>query len=218
MLALFFQKAGDVKTAIPVEGISWSIIAAMWGGLLGVLIAFFTVNRKNRFLIFCDEGTFWVKSFFIGFVSVIFIMPLVIAVEQVITLALLYYYHELPIEQNLVHRLREAITNKTLFFMTTGSIVTLVPLTEELLFRGLLQNWIQGFFKCGRWSVIPTSLLFAFMHLNQSQGVSNIPLGAAIFILSCFLGLVYEQQRSLWAPIGLHAAFNGLNISMIYFS
>ncbi|MEN9654812.1 MAG: hypothetical protein RL235_924, partial [Chlamydiota bacterium] len=46
---------------------------------------------------------------------------------------------------------------------------------------------------------------------------ANIPIIAALFTFSLFLGYVYERQRALIAPMGLHAMFNGISVLNLYF-
>jgi membrane protease YdiL (CAAX protease family) len=82
--------------------------------------------------------------------------------------------------------------------------VVAAPLTEELIFRGCLYcilRQIGGKFL----AIAVSSLLFALIH-------GHIPSLAGLVILSVGLSLLYEKTGSLWAPILLHAAFNGLSI------
>lgn len=78
--------------------------------------------------------------------------------------------------------------------------VVVAPVFEEMLFRGFLQTGIR---QCTRfpWIAIGTSsLFFALIHSPWQA--------PPIFVLSLFLGLIYEKTRSLWTPIVMHAAFN----------
>ena len=54
-------------------------------------------------------------------------------------------------------------------------------------------------------AVIGTSVLFALIH-------GHVPSLPGLFILAVALALIYERTASLWAPICLHAGFNGLSI------
>ena len=82
--------------------------------------------------------------------------------------------------------------------------VVAAPLTEELIFRGCLYGILRQI--GGRFVAIAvSSLLFALIH-------GHIPSLAGLIILSVGLSLLYEKTGSLWAPILLHAAFNGLSI------
>jgi membrane protease YdiL (CAAX protease family) len=82
--------------------------------------------------------------------------------------------------------------------------VVAAPLTEELIFRGCLYGFLRQ--TGGRFLAIAvTSVLFALIH-------GHIPSLAGLVILAVGLSLLYEKTGSLWAPILLHAAFNGLSI------
>ena len=79
----------------------------------------------------------------------------------------------------------------------------LAPVTEELLFRGILYPFIkqQGYPKLALWG---TAVLFGMLHLNL---MTFLPL--------TFLGLVlawlYETTDNLTAPILAHSLFNLAN-------
>lgn len=82
--------------------------------------------------------------------------------------------------------------------------VVAAPLTEELIFRGCLYGILRQI--GGKFVAIAvSSLLFALIH-------GHGPSLAGLMILSVGLSLLYEKTGSLWAPILLHAAFNGLSI------
>ena len=82
--------------------------------------------------------------------------------------------------------------------------VVAAPLTEELIFRGCLYGILRQI--GGKFVAIAvSSLLFALIH-------GHTPSLAGLMILAVGLSLLYEKTGSLWAPILLHAAFNGLSI------
>jgi membrane protease YdiL (CAAX protease family) len=111
-------------------------------------------------------------------------------------------------EQDVVQQLR--LQEGFLEVSSMVLIITIfVPIIEEIFFRGFLQSWLSQ--KMSVWpAIFATSTLFALFHATESQGASNVVILAAIFWLSCFLGIVYEKKKSLAASIGLHMAFNGL--------
>jgi membrane protease YdiL (CAAX protease family) len=86
-----------------------------------------------------------------------------------------------------------------------GSAVT-PALVEEMLFRGILFRWFEEF--AGTWAaLIVSSALFGLVHITNP--------GATWFSTFCIfveggllLGGAYMLTRSLWMPIGLHAAWN----------
>jgi len=84
----------------------------------------------------------------------------------------------------------------------------LVPVLEELMFRGFLQTMIRSFFKAGSgaWPAIAiTSWLFAMLHADAS----HFP---ALFVLGACMGYSYEKSGSLFRPIFIHAIFNATSV------
>ncbi len=82
--------------------------------------------------------------------------------------------------------------------------VIAAPIAEELIFRGCVYGVCRKF--AGRLAAMFfTSVVFALIHGH----LASLP---GLFVLSIALTLVYEKTGSLWAPIGLHALFNGLTV------
>ncbi|MEO6433927.1 MAG: type II CAAX endopeptidase family protein [Sphingomicrobium sp.] len=92
-------------------------------------------------------------------------------------------------------------------FVLTLLLFAILPACwEELLFRGIFFRWLEEF--GGSWFALgATSLLFGFAHqLNPNATLmSSVFMAASGGIL---LGASYMATRSLWLPIGLHAAWN----------
>jgi membrane protease YdiL (CAAX protease family) len=191
-----------------------SLIVA--GGFFGVMLAYFDLNSSQRRLMWgysSERG----KDFRLGALTWLIIYPVVVALGQLVGIVVLLLFQELPTDQVAVKHVKYALENPLLFAVTFVSVGGIVPLLEELLFRGFLQSWIKFRLKSSKWAIVITSIVFALFHFSASQGVTNIELLFSLFILSCFLGFLYERQQSLWAPIGLHACFNTLSMLMILF-
>jgi membrane protease YdiL (CAAX protease family) len=119
-------------------------------------------------------------------------------------------------EQVAVRYLKSAFNTLPTLLIALITILIIAPLIEELLFRGFLQTWIKK--HLGARAAIPiASFCFAAFHYSESQGYGNIPLVLSLFTLACFLGLVYERQRSLFASISLHMTFNAVSTLRIFF-
>jgi membrane protease YdiL (CAAX protease family) len=77
---------------------------------------------------------------------------------------------------------------------------------EELLFRGILLRWIEEF--AGSWiALVVTSALFGLAHI-LNPGATWFSSFAVAVEAGLMLGGAYMLTRSLWMPIGLHAAWN----------
>jgi len=92
-------------------------------------------------------------------------------------------------------------------FLASFAGMALLPgFREELLFRGIFFRWIEEF--GGTWLALAvTSALFGFAHLFNPNATwfSSFAIAVEAGVL---LGGAYMLTRSLWLPIGLHAAWN----------
>lgn len=78
--------------------------------------------------------------------------------------------------------------------------------TEELMFRGILFRWIEEW--GGSWvALLVTSALFGAAHLMNPNASPIAAVGIALEA-GVMLGAAYMLTRSLWLPMGLHAAWN----------
>jgi len=78
--------------------------------------------------------------------------------------------------------------------------------TEEMLFRGILFRWIEQF--GGSWlALLVTSALFGAAHLQNPNASWIAAVGIALEA-GVMLGAAYMLTRSLWLPMGIHAAWN----------
>ena len=78
--------------------------------------------------------------------------------------------------------------------------------SEELIFRGILFRWIEDF--GGSWlALLLTSAFFGASHLANPNATWVAAVGIA-FEAGVMLGAAYMLTRSLWLPMGIHAAWN----------
>jgi membrane protease YdiL (CAAX protease family) len=94
-------------------------------------------------------------------------------------------------------------------FFPSGRLVSqfillcmVAPLTEELLFRGIILRGLLGRFRPWQ-AVVLTAMLFAGMHLNPWQLVSA-------FVLGVLFGWFYLRTGSLWPCLVGHACYNSI--------
>lgn len=86
-------------------------------------------------------------------------------------------------------------------FMLANAFLT--PLAEELLFRGVLLNWLQRFVPTTA-AVLLGALAFAVCHISYGLGV------VFIFAYGVILGWARIRSGKLYAPILLHVLINGV--------
>lgn len=88
------------------------------------------------------------------------------------------------------------------FYSTFIALVIVAPITEELLFRGVILSGLSS--KYGsRKAVILTSLLFGLFHLNPVQIIGAIFVGLV-------LGWMKLKFDSIVVPIVFHGIYNAL--------
>lgn len=105
---------------------------------------------------------------------------------------------------------------------TEGLVINLIagaliaPVYEELLFRGFATTaWARAVTPGA--AIVRTSVLFALAHVLTLGGASfaeafgiAVVAAAARLPVALALGWIFLRRRSLWAAIGLHAAFNAI--------
>lgn len=107
---------------------------------------------------------------------------------------------------------------------TTGLIINLIagaivaPIGEELLFRGFATTaWARTVGP--RRALVRGALFFAVVHVltisgttaGEAAGLALVGFASRIPV-ALALGWLYLRRGSIWAPIGLHATFNGILI------
>lgn len=98
------------------------------------------------------------------------------------------------------------------FLSTLIGAGILVPVSEELYFRGLLHTWFWG--KTGRvWlRVLASGTIFALAHADSLSVV------AASFVIGLVNAYAYERTRSLFIPIIIHLTTNSAAVLLLYLS
>jgi membrane protease YdiL (CAAX protease family) len=95
------------------------------------------------------------------------------------------------------------------FLVTLLFVGILVPLSEELFFRGAIFTTLRDHLPA--WAaVLISSTLFGLGHAD-SLGVV-----AASFVMGVVNAIVFEKTRSIWVPVAIHAANNSLAIILVY--
>lgn len=89
-------------------------------------------------------------------------------------------------------------------------VMALVPaIGEELLFRGVFQQYIGKWTRKPLLSVFIVALLFSLAHFQVQRFL-------AIFLLGIVLGLLFYWTRNLWISIGAHFINNAIQVLAAY--
>ncbi len=95
-------------------------------------------------------------------------------------------------------------------FLVLTYLAVLVPVIEELLFRGLIQSMARSYLNSPWLAILITSFIFSSFH-----SMLHWP---AIFILSLAIGYSYERSGSLFRPIFIHIFFNTTTVCAVLLS
>ncbi len=149
-----------------------------------------------------------------GFIAWFVAIPVVIALAQLSEVVTSLFFGKPEAQQIAVEALKNAVHHPIPFITVLISILIFAPFLEEYIFRGIIQSWLRR--KIGPIAAIfIAGFAFALLHYAPEQGWTNIPLIVSLFVFGCYLGLVYEKTRSLFAPIVLHVTFNFISVMRI---
>jgi membrane protease YdiL (CAAX protease family) len=115
-----------------------------------------------------------------------------------------------PVPEDYAEAIRELKpSNATQFVITFLGLCLLVPIAEEVIFRGLIQ---QVFTRNMRpvLAVLLAGATFGAVHLNAHLLIS-------ITVFGCFLGYIYYVTGNLTYTIIAHAIFNGVAFAQLAF-
>lgn len=190
-------------------------------GILFVFIALVSLLIRQRSLarlvLFGDGAPDIPNNIKLGALTWLLAYPCVLLIYGVFGQIAEYLYGKHEIEQLALLQLKALMKTPLLFCFAAFIVVVIIPFIEELCFRGFLQRYLKQ--KMGRTiAILLTSLIFSMLHYSKSQGISNIELIPSLFVLSCFLGFLYERQNNLFACYGLHALFNGITAFALFFT
>ena len=80
-----------------------------------------------------------------------------------------------------------------------------MPVFEEMLFRGLFQSMVRSYLQRPWLSIVLSSAVFAAVHPDPAHW-------PALFVLAGCLGYSYEKSGSLFRPIFIHIIFNTISV------
>lgn len=217
VLALFFAVLILVseimdKCSITLSHTTESIIVAA-ETIVMQIIAIATIEflrRKHLASLkdcFSTPKTPLLKTVAIAIVLYIAIMPILLA-TSIAANHLLQFFNVTLEPQDVINTLVDSTTPTGLRYTVLTLAVTAAPLTEELIFRGIL---LPATLKEVHPSIAicSTSLLFAAIH-------ANIETVTPLFVLSVGLSLSYIYTRNILVPIIIHAIFNAGNLAILY--
>lgn len=92
-----------------------------------------------------------------------------------------------------------------------AAVVLLVPMIEEVIFRGGIQGCLRGMTRSPWVAIVLAAILFGSMHIGSAAAVA-IP---GLIVFGMGLGIVYERSGNLLAPMVMHGLFNAGNVALL---
>jgi len=84
-------------------------------------------------------------------------------------------------------------------------------LLQEIVARGLLQQWLKKLTKSSLWSIVITTFIFCLCHLFFDY---FIIFGA--FIISIICGIVFDKHRDIMSCFLIHFIIGGLGKMILF--
>ena len=100
-------------------------------------------------------------------------------------------------------QLTEILYSAPMWFQLLGTGV-IVPVCEELIFRGLMYNRLKDYVPV-KWALLMSALAFGIGHGNLVQGVYGFALGY-------MMAYLYERTNKLWVPMLFHVVANSVSV------
>lgn len=95
------------------------------------------------------------------------------------------------------------------FLVTLIGAGILVPIAEEMYFRGALFTWFRARFNFPL-AMLASSFLFGLAHIDTAAVV------ASSFVFGLVAAYMFERQKTLWVPILMHITSNSFAVIFIY--
>jgi membrane protease YdiL (CAAX protease family) len=147
----------------------------------------------------------WPRAVLFGFLSAFSILPVAWGF-QVISLKIMTVLGLDPEVQHAVNifNLTDAWSDRLVLGVVA---LVLAPVSEEILFRGILYPALKGlgFPRSAFWT---TAILFSLIHFNTA---TFLPLLA----FACLLNALYEWTGNLLSCMVAHTSFNAVNLIML---
>lgn len=164
-------------------------------GAIPIFILLFRSDMKYEKMIGISANEKKPLSKYIAIIGIA--IPLVIAATNIITLSSLSAYSE-------AYQETSKLLYEASFEVQLIGYGLIVPIAEELMFRGLIYRRFM-YMGSKRRAMIFSALIFAVYHGNIVQGIYG-------FIVGCLAVYIYEKYGSIKAPILLHAVMNATSV------
>lgn len=205
---MIVKKALAGKDEALVDAISYGILMVIEiaMGLLLVLVAWLAFARGLRG--FGLSPRTLPRDMLWGLVNLIAIYPVIGALLWLTVQAGKLFNPDFSLETHQTITELSRLDSVYVRVIMITAVAVVVPIFEELLFRGILQSTLTGYIGKPWLSIAATSAIFALMH--------PITHFFGLFALSFAMGYAYEKSGSLLRPIWMHILFNSASVTMLF--
>lgn len=212
-LILYWGFVKGNEALLDFEFTGWLNLGAIFGMTLVVGLFLFFKRPQIHTLFTSSQPLF---DLWLGVTSWLIAFPSALLISQILVLILTDFLGYTLQDQSAVMHMKKSLENPDLFMATVLAVVFVVPILEEIIFRGYLQTSLRKYLS-PQVSILISSSLFAWFHFSQGQGVNNFNILFSLFVLALFLGFLRERQGNLLSSIALHSTFNGVSVALIFF-
>ena len=185
----------------------YAIIGASAGtGILAVLVAAYFSKLRNWIAPaqFCFNRIKIIKI--LKWAGLLYIITFLFYIIYFLIL----YFMGIKIPPDHFQELMPETFTPLLIFWTILISSIIIPIVEEIVFRGILfrafrQKWSIGL------SIIISSAIFALVHIDFYRFIPLMFIGA-------IMAYSLEKTKSIYTPILIHAVNNGVSISLLLIS
>jgi len=192
-----------------------SLKGSVFAGLsaaIALLILSYLIGSTARKELFGSSNSYikFFKGVFFGLIS----YPFITITVQLINLVLSYLFGIEQQDQLAYIFLKNLAGSGWFFWAAVVSVAAIVPIGEELLFRGYILAFLCRIFQPGLVAAI-SGAIFALFHMASSQGFTNISFFIGLTIFGILAANLKTKENSLLATIGMHSSFNTLSLIIL---
>lgn len=209
--ALIIEAAGVDVTSLNVERAVQFISSVITFIVGGVSVAYLIFENPKEELLMSSWGGG--KNYLYGIIALLALLPIVGVLNEW-NQGISFPDALAPLEQwmreaeDAAAELQERFLSGTSYLDLIINIVIMAitpAICEELLFRGVLQNQLEKWFKNAHIAVWVAAIIFSAIHFQFYGFLPRMVLGAA-------LGYLLVYGKSLWLPIVAHCVNNSLAV------
>ncbi len=198
--ALFKPFEADATVSPVVINVLFTSLEA-----LAILLSIYLFAIRRRHLLW---NAFGLKSVSIGWIVVAIALGLAILPAVGLIALLIQFLLGLPFSNPQLEFVLPGDLSFPGALIMLGLVGFVVPLAEELFFRGLLFRWLRQFLK--PWpAILISSAIFGALH-------GELSIAGATFFIGIILAWLYEKSGSLWTSVTVHVINNAIKLFLLY--